>query len=612
MPITIIDNTKPSAPILEHKPKPSFKNTYERDKYWANEKVKWMEGVGDIPATLYHKTQEQKIKDRDLGTIFRPVCRDADLLVHQTIRDCRKDGEALIIIKGRGFGLSSEMGCLSNYFMKVFPGTTSLLTSQEKPKIASLFSEKVAVTFDNYDEQIRPVEVRRNETATTCYLKTEQLYLNEFGKEQFNTSQIICRETSDNPRSASAFSGQGAIYGAYDEIFLHKRRKELVRSSASCYMNQRTRTTTGFLMCGGTVEDGLTNAELSELAILIEEIQSKGRLENMKARLLFIPSWMGTFMTNGWSDKKKAMEWWNKEIDELQKLKDPAAVRAFRMNNPMSLDDIFELSKGGLFEDDVANLIKEQYKIILNTPQPEESVNLLDMNGSIIKQQDLKGNTTILEQPRQNVEYYLCIDGVATGTDVGEKEGSSVAGTMVKMFDNNGLIYAPIAIYYERPKTVEQSYINLISLAKYYNQFGGFKGFSAEANAGTADHFSSFLYKNNMEKYIIQRKDLSGKGNSNTKKSFQYVTKDVRDYQIRAANIYLRKYIGNIKMKQLILDLMKSVSENADIRDSWFMWFVGAGDYDKPMPIKKPKQQRQVPRITRDSQGKTQIEWITE
>ena len=611
MGVAIIDKTKPKSPILEYIPKPTFRTTYERDKYWAEEKVKWVEGVGEIPGTLIHKTQEQKIKDRDLGHIFRPICRDVDLLIHQTVAECRKAGEALVIIKGRGVGLSAEMGCMANYFMKVYPGTSTLLTSQEKAKIASLFSEKVALTYDQYDEEIKPVQVNRNETSNTCYLKVEQYYKNPEGETQLNTSQITCRETSDTPASASAFSGQGAIFGAYDELFLHKRRKELVRSSASCFMNAKTRKTTGFLLAGGTCEDTLTNEQLAELSKLVKEIQTKGYLETMKAKLLFIPAWMGTFMTNGWSDEKKGREWWEKEVEALEKLDDGSAVRAFRMNNPMSLDDIFELDKGGRFEDDVADKIKEQHKIITLDKPPIQVCNLVDMGHEIVKQYSKKGKVEILEDPRDNVGYYLNIDGVATGTKAGADEGSNVAGTIVKMFDTNGLIYAPVSIYTERPETIEQSYINLCSQARYYNKFGGLKGIMAEANAGTADHFSTFLEKNGLGKFIMNRQDLSGKGNSNKKKLFQYVTVDVRDFQIKASNIFLRKYISNIRMLSLLNQMMTAKSENADILDSWYMWFIAAKDYDKPAKTPPPPAVRQVQRMERDKDGRTITVWST-
>jgi hypothetical protein len=201
---------------------------------------------------------------------------------------------------------------------------------------------------------------------------------------------------------------------------------------------------------------------------------------------------------------------------------------------------------------------------------------------------------------------------VATGSKAGSEAGSSVAGTIVKMFDTNDLIYAPIAIYCERPKTIEQSYYNLISLAKYYNQYGGLKGIMAEANAGTADHFGTFMEKSGMGKYIMNRQDLSGKGNSNTKKLFQYVTIDVRDFQMRQANMYLRKYISNIRMVDLLKDMMKAQSDNADILDSWLMWFIAAKDYDKPAKAPAPKAKRQKQIMTRDENGRTKIEWVTE
>lgn len=607
--MTIIDHLNPPSPILTWTPKPEFKNQLARDRYWAEEKIKWIEGTESVPGSLYHKTQEQKIKNRNTGVIFRPICRDADLLIHENIRDAIKKEEALVVIKSRGIGLSAEGGCLSNYYMKCFPGTTALLTSSDKPKIASLFSEKVALTYDQYDNEIKPLEVRRNETATSCYLKTEQVYKDGDGIIQTNTSQIICRETSDNPTSPAAFSGQGAIFGFYDELFLNKRRKELMKSSTSCYVEQNTGKTTGFLLSGGTVEDVLTNEQLAELKLLIQEIQTNGRLGTMKARLLFIPAWMGKFMTNGFSDEKKGREWWNKEIDELEKLKDPTAVRAFRMNNPMSLDDIFELGSGGRFEEDISEKIKMQHKTVVSMNIPVKQCRLVEIGGNVSQQLDFKkGPTHILEEPKQGVGYYLLIDGVATGNKTGDEKGSNVAGTIVKMFDTIDP-YSPVAIYSKRPDMIEQSYVDLVAMGRYYNKHKGLVGIMSEANASNADHFSTFLEKNGMGQYIMNRQDLSGKGNSNTKKLFQYVTIDVRDFQMKAANIFLRKYIGNIKMKILLEDMMKASSENADILDSWLMWFTTPGGRNYDMPAKAPKAQikHTTYKFAKDESGKTII-----
>lgn len=602
----IIDNIKEKSPILVHKPKPTFRTALEKERYWEKEKIKWIEGIGDIPGTLYHKTQEQWIKDRNSGEILRPICRDADLLIHQTIRDCRREGEALVLIKGRGLGLSVEFGCLTNYFMRVYPGTTSLITSQEKTKIAALFSEKIAFTYDKYDEDIKPVQINRNETTYTAGIKVEISYKDKYGNVQTNISQAICRDTSDRPESASAFSGQGAILGCYDELFLHKRRKELIRSSASCYIDQKTKQTTGFLFCGGTVEDTLTNEQLSELQVLIREVQTTGRLGTMKARLLFIPAWMGTFMTNGWSDERKAKEYWEKEIEALDKLEDKSAVRAYKMNNPMSMDDIFQMTGGGKFEEDVIEKVKEQKKIILSQNIPITKCKLIDMGHTVKSTVDFKnGNIHVLEEPKQSVSYFLVIDGVATGKKSGSEKGSNVAGTIVKAFDPSTQPHMPVCIYTERPETVEQSYINLLAQAKYYNQYGGLKGIMAEGNAGNADHFFTFLQKNGYEKYAMVRQDLSGKGIVNTNKTFQYVTSDIRDYQMKQANMFLRKYIDSIKMVMLLDDMLKPLSENADILDSWLMYFVANKDYDKPFVQKITKIKTPTYTLSRDSSGRT-------
>lgn len=616
--MTIIDKTADPSPILLHVPKPSFRSELEKTRYWEKEKVKWHEGTGaivegrrEIPGSLYFKTQELQIKHRVKGHTFRPILRDVDLLLHQIWRDCIRDGEADMVIKGRGMGLSAEFGCLANYFMKINPGSTCLLTSKDKPAIASLFSEKVELTYDNMDPDIQPVEVRRNSTVSAAFLRTEQWYLDELKEQKLGVSEIVCRETSDNDKSATAFSGRGAIMGGYDELFLNKRWQSLIQSSTSCYVDPDTMETIGFLLCGGTVEHNLTNEELSKLQALVESVQRTGRLETMRARLTFIPCFMGKFMTNGFSDEKKGREWWAREVEALEKIKDTKALRAFRMNNPMSLDDIFELTKGGAFEEDVAEKIKAQYTWLLSNPQPEERCQLIEIGGKVEKKLDTKGHIEILEPPKPDVDYCLNVDGVATGKKAGGDEGSNVAGVVVKMFDTNGLVYAPVCIYSERPQTIEQSYYNLAAQIIYYNQYGGFKGVMAEGNVGTADHFSTFLDKHGLGRFVMNRQDLSGKGNSNTQKFFQYVNGPVQDFQYKQANIFLRKYIGMIRMKSLLLDLMKPMSENADIKDAFLMFFVGFGrDFDKPVTKKiRVQTPRYRLKLGSDAQGRSIQVW---
>ncbi len=594
--------------ILEHTPKPIFRTEYERAKYWQKEKVKWIEGVDGIPGTLYHYIQEQWIKDRNSGKLLRPICRDSDLAIHEKIRDQRNKKRVLGIIKGRGAGLSCIGGALTNYFMRVYPGSTSLITSKEQAAISTFFTEKIMVPFNNYDPEIRPTIINKNETKSSVYLRAQVKFKKDDGDVGIGESKVICRETTDKPSSATAFSGEGAIFGFYDELPLHKRRTELIKSSISCYRNSLTQEMDGFLLFGGSCEESLSNEDLAEFQTLIKDA------DMWNADILFIPFWMGKFMDeNGISDEKKGMEWWEKEAERLARAEDKSLLVAHKKNNPRTLDDIFDMGASGRWEDDVSEKIKLQYKNVINATIPIATCNLVDINGQVETSLSKNGNVFIYENPKPNTEYYLCIDGVATGTNVGAEDGSNVAGTIVKMFDPSGDSYAPVCIYTERPKTVEQSYINLANQARYYNRYGLLKGIMAEANAGTSDHFSAFLKRQGMEKFIMNRQDLSGKGYSNTKKAFQYVTNEVRDWQMRQANIFLRQHVQVIKMPKLLLDMMTPSSKNADILDSWLMFFIAAGaDFDKPVKSKPPLMPRQIMQFRTDSQGRVIREWVTQ
>lgn len=608
MSITIIDNTVEYSPILEYIPKPTFKSEYEKEKYWDEEKKKCLEGIGEIPGTLYHKTMHQVIRHRVTGKLLHPTCRDVDLLIHQSIRDCIREGEANAIIKARGIGLSTDFGCLANYFMRFNPGSTSFLTSSEQKKIAGLFGDKVMVAHNNYDKDIRYAISKIADTQSNCYLKILVKHKNENKETIYSESEVFCKQTSEDDASAAGFEGKGAIFGGYDEIFLHKRKEKLVRSSTSCFIEQETQKVLGFLLMGGTCSETLSNEEVSALFELIDKIKNKGRFETMPARLTFIPAWYGQHMVNGHSNKEKAIEEWNRKCDEYEKDGDSASLRAYRMNNPMSLEDIFELASGNKFEDDVQEIIKVQTKKVRGESIPLMKCRLVNLGGEVQTSESKNPNVFILEHPKQGIEYILGIDGVATGTESGEKDGSNVAAVITKLHDPNGDSFSVPAVMTERPKTVESSYIHILSLARYYNKYGGLKWIDAEGSNSTVDFFSSFLQKEGMIKYAMHRKDLSGKGNININKLFQPRDKHMMDWQFKWANNFLRKYGNRIKMLPLLEDMLRT--GNADILDAWLMCGIILGlDYDKPVKPKitfVPEKRRRI--VNRN--GYNVVEWV--
>lgn len=589
--VTIIDNTVPHSPILEYRPPPVFKTDVDRQRYYEKEKVKWIEGYNEIPGTLYHKTMMQQIKNRNSGVTERPVCRDVDLYIHQKIRDLKKAEMAACIIKGRGIGLSTDMGCLANYYMRVHPGTTSLMTSSNQSKVSALFSDKFMFTYNKYVPEFIPPIIRKNETKNNVYLKAQIKYKTADGGEGYDDSEIYCLETADNDDSAAAFSGKGCIIGLFDELYLHKRRVKLLRSSSSCFIEQATGKVVAFLLAGGTCEDTLSNEEIGMLQKMIQDLQKSKTLGTIPAELIFLTALWGKFMTNGHTDFKKAQEWHDKEVERLGKLEDQSILRAFKMNNPCSLDDIFELEGGGMYSDRATEKIKVQLRRVTEERVPQLKYKVVEMNDGFEVFPDKKGKITIHEHPKKGVEYYLNIDGVGSGTEASGEEGSKVAGLIMKTFDPHPVTvtsYGVCAKYFERPSSVEQSYVHLTDLAKYFNKYDGFKGFSVEANIGTSDHFSTFLYKIGMKKFIIKRKDLSGKGNTNKKGFWQYIGGGELSYQIRQASPFLERYAEGINDEEVLRQLLLPKNVNADLRSAFHMFMIALPpDFDKPIEKKK-------------------------
>lgn len=607
MPVTIIDKIKAKAPIYVYEPPPIFKTKLDEQRYWEQEKQRWVEGYQGMPGTFYYMVTQGWVKDRITGIVSRPEVRQVDLFIHQFIEEQRNKKRMGGIIKPRGVGFSTQIGILCNYFMRVYPGSTSIVTSKDQDGIQTIFKEKVMPVYENMPVSIKPDIINKNDTKQMCYMRV-QIPVQRDGGVDYSESEIYLRETSETPKSPTNLSGKGAIFGAYDEFPLHPRRKDLLNSSIECYRNPKTKELDGFLLWGGTVEAALTSEQLVKFRSMVSDSTI------WDCDILFIPFWMQMHLTNGWADQKKAEEWWEREYDKLSKTSDKEALTAFIRNNPRSLDDIFESTEGSRWEDDVSELIKHQRKHVVNTKPDRVKGRFIDYSNQVEFVPDSDGNVVIMEQPKPNVLYYEVVDGVATGTDTGASEatGSKVAGLIIKGFDPDGGSYKPVAMYLERPKTVEQSYINLVAMVKYYNRYDSFKGIMAEANASTADHFATFINRVGLGKFIMYRKSLSGSRNGNQNKPFYYVNNEIRDYQMRQANPFLRKHIESIQLIELLDQMLMAKEENTDVLDAWLMLFLALPpDYDAPPKLKKVERRRMVRVYSRNANGQLVAQWKT-
>ena len=605
--ITIINKLNPPAPIRVYKPPPTFRTKVEEQHYRAKKKKIYLEGEHGLEGLFCFYIDECTIKDRNTQDTFRPDARDVDSLMAEHIMKSYRNNRISGIIKTRGVGFSCFLGGVAAYFSHIlFPGGRILVTSKDITGVGVLYDEKIMTIFNNMSDALKVDIINENNSKGNYYLKYGISHLKN-GEPKYTVGQVVCRETSERPKSPTNFSGLGSICGLLDEYPLHPRRDALMRSAIECFLDSNTKVLKGALIWGGTVEDTLTQEDLSSLAA---EIRGA---ENSNTDILFLPYWFGGFKINGHSDINSAKEWWDRQCEAKEKLSDRNVIRAFKMNNPSCLEDIFDLATGNRWESDVADMIKIKHRTVSENPPQSTPAKLVAMGGSLVKEpyKSPKAAFTFYEEPKQGIEYMITVDGVATGKETGEIEGSNVSALVIKKYDPVGQSYRICARYNERPDTVEASYKNIVNLAKYYDKYGLFDGIEAEGNASTVDHFSVFLKGIGLIKWAMKRNDLSGKGNSNKNKFFNQVNQHTREFQLRNANQFIRKYIDSIDCLPLLEDMLKPVDENTDDLDSWLMLFVAYPDINKPVEAVKPKKKMiSLPyKVRNPNTGALEIKW---
>lgn len=606
MSITIIDNIKDPSPKWLYEPVPSFRTSYEQDKYWDTQYQRWSEGYAGLTGPHYFYLQECHLKDI-YGEVFRPHWRDVDDYIFGIVDECRKNSEGLLLYKRREVGATSIFGGgLPFWFMRMYPGATINLTSKDQEGLHKMFGDKVMTTYQKINPLImNPEPDKKNFTKQSLYLRIALKKKGLDGLADLRYSDLNLKETSEKPDSPNNFSGSRAIYTYVDEAPLHKRIKLFMKSVESTLRKGTERK--GFFAMAGTVEEALKGEELASFYQLIKDSKF------FNIRSVLVPAWMGLdqFTVNGHSNEKLGMQWIESEIERLSKAEDQSFLMAFKRNYPRDESDIFDFGQGGMFEEDVAEKMNLVYKKLVESGEKDISYKLVDIGNSVEASPSATGNFFIGEMPKPGIQYFQCIDGIATGTESGHEKGSSVASVIFKGYDPLGGSYSPVCVYYERPKTIEASYINMETQFKFYNKFDGFKvgkAFYYETNAATGDHFATYLRKAGLIQYAAKRSDLSGKGYIDTKKLGQAVTIQVRDWQIRQANIFLRKYVGNIRMKMFLNALMVPGEENSDIRDAFFMFMIAVPNFDQPIKKEEGRKYRTIMQLVDSPNGKKWVE----
>jgi len=597
----------PPPPLYVAPPTPVFRDEAHRLEYYKEEKRRWIEGYGGLTGAHYFYMTQCYLKDIN-GNIFRPLWRQVDQLVFEKVESCIKRRKGLMVFKRRDVGLTSIFGGgLPFWFSLTNPGILINMTSKDRDGFVRMFSDKVMICFENMSEDImNRIPLNKNHTKDNAFLKMGIKKLGTDGVVRLHETTINLVETSENPRSVNKFSSGRAKYTFVDESALHRRIADLLRSMEATQMMNGYKE--GFLALGGTIEHTLTNEQIADYQQLMADVVA------FDIETIFLPCYMGLITKNGWDDVEAGKAWYYENVEKKSLSSNPSDLRAFKMNFPIDEDDVFQYSRGGMFEDDVVDLLKYQLEKLNKEGTPEAKIKLIDTpEGSVAVPDKSHSDTGFfeVEPPKQGIIYYQAIDSIGAGTREGEEQGSCIASTIYKGFDPDGGDFEPVNTYFERPATVEQGYRNILKQFHRYNKFDGMKEINYEANAATSDHFGTFLEKQGLySKYAARRKDLSAKGWINTKKRGIAVTEHAREWMVMQANVFLTKYARNIRSKILLQQLLYPPARNADIRDAFFIFLTSIPNFDQPI-IKRPHiRERTTVRLTTNHLGQTV--WLKE
>ena len=612
----IIDNTKPKPPrfIFENwlKTVPSAgASQVDIERFWRKEQEYWVTGRGGLPGAHYSYLTVGTIKTTK-GQSIKPRWRDFDEFIISEDSKAAKLGKNTIIVKRREFGLSSFFGGhMPIHTGLIHPGSTSLLTSADKPRVENLFAEKVMTAYNGLNDYIRPGRIS---VRSGGYL--------HMGHENKRTkiiegvdSKVICRETADTDKNAMAFENYRAMYIFLDELFRHDRASQVLTSSQACL--RQGFTTEGHMVLGGSC--GNMSAEGAR-----EGENLWNDATNLDMATIFIPGYACiesadelddnglktgnklNFCVNGHSDEKSATEWILKTRDRLSKLRDKKHYESFVVEYPLSIEEVFNANTSGLLGENINQKIKESERKIREGEYKEAQYNIRRENGRVIAEPHTNGKFYIFIPPNPNGEYIAGCDPIPFGNAQIDK-GSDFAVVIKDRYSERYCAY-----YAERNLIPEVVAENTMLLQELYKSAKYPTGalMNVEMNRGEILHEK---YKQAGKLHLLSNRLVNlgiAYESSHNIKGWHNNNKTgarANSYLIE----YLNKYADQIGLKRILDELKKWPNANLDVVDA--MLSCEMLDQELSLTFEKvysppPKIKRRV--ITRDSSGRTIIKWV--
>ncbi len=583
----------------------------ERDRFWSNEMKYWREGKDGLTGAQYAYLTIGSIKTMS-GTIIVPRWRDWDEFVINEDESAASKSQNTIIVKRREFGLSSYFGGFKSvYTGLLYPGSTTLLTSADKPRVESLFEEKSLVMFFGLNKDIRPGRISKRQGGF-LHMGT----LNSDGSPGGINSKIICRETADSDSNAKAFENYRAKYIFLDELFRHNRASQVLRSSQACLRE-------GLSMDGHMVLGGSCGNMSKEGAKEGEELWKDAFALHMKT--IFIPGFACiekadelddqglptgkklNFCVNGHTDEKAATDWILKTRERLGKAKDKRHLDDYMVEYPLNIEEVFQINSRGLLGEGIYSKLKESERKIKLGEFKEGRYDIKSSQSSLRAEPNKSsGKFYIVIPPKENGEYIGGADPIPFNTAQIDK-GSDFAA-IIK--DRAAEQYC--AYYAERNLDADEVCGNAVLLQELYRSAKYPNGaiINPEMNAGGVmlEKYKQFgklyLLSDRLTNLgIAYESTQSVKGWYNNNKTGERAN----NYLIE----YLKKYGDQIGIMRLIEELRRWPNGNNDLTvavQSCELLDHELTERYKKVYVPSKRSKRLI--VTRDNFGRTVQKWI--
>jgi len=439
---------------------------------WRSEqRRRWEHGWADLVGIHYFYLTQMKIKNAE-GNMIRPYWRDGDELVLREFMDCIENEQDFYVFKRREFGLSSIFGGLIPIWMSImFSGSTSLMTSADKPRVDELLKQKFISQLDALEDWVAP-ERKRYDTKNSEVILAEK---DEDGKRTGNEATVRCRQTSQDKKDVGNMEGARAKYAFLDELFLHPYPEEVRGATQSCLMSGMERV--GIMVAGGSAGLG------SRLGMKqARRIWDSAQMGNVKALLLEGTlcitaatirdkngKKIGTenFCINGWSDVDRARAYieWTRKVLDLNP--DKRELNSFIKRYPLDIEEVFQSDEIGIIPKEIADMIPTQERELRDNPRNVRRMDVKD--GKLIPNQD-NGVFHMIEEPVVGEEYLMGTDPTpmneasSESTDAEEANGSMFCSVIKRRSTNTY-----VGIYMRRSKHSELVHKEVSELQKLYN-----------------------------------------------------------------------------------------------------------------------------------------------